>query len=81
MTNRIQENVSNGKFVSKFRLEAFRSVRGMSMVFSGIIGVASFNTDMVILKSHGAKIEISGKHLDITVFENNDMEGDRLWPW
>ena len=61
-------------FNSKFRMEATRCGKGVSLVFSGIIGVEELNSENVLLKSHGAKIEIKGKRLNITVFENNDIE-------
>ena len=62
------------KFSSKFRMEAARCPKGMTLIFSGIIAVEEFDSEKVFLKSHGSKIEINGKRLDITVFENNDME-------
>ena len=62
------------KFSSKFRMEAVRCPKGLSLIFSGIIAVEEFDTERIFLKSHGSKIEIDGKKLDITVFENNDME-------
>ena len=74
MTDKFEGKKETAVFNSKFRMEAFRHKRGMNLIFSGIIGVGRFEPETVLLKSHGAKVEIKGKRLDMTVFENNDIE-------
>ena len=56
MTNKFQDNISAGSFISKFRMEATRCPKGVSVIFSGIIGVENYSAETVALKSHGAKI-------------------------
>ena len=74
MTEKSVEKRLERRLDSKFRLEAQRSRGGMSLVFSGIIGVEGFTKEHVRMKSHGAVVELRGKKLEITVFENNDVE-------
>ena len=74
MTNKFFEGKEKTTVNSKFRMEAFRSNKGMTLVLSGIIGVGEFGSEAVLLKSHGAKIAIAGKRLNMNVFENNDIE-------
>ena len=59
---------------SAFRLEAARCRRGVSLVLSGIISVEEFNSETVLLKSHGTKVRLRGTGFDISVFENRDIE-------
>ncbi len=70
--NNLFEN--SGKLSSTFRLEAVRHGRGMSILLSGIVGVEGFNDTQIMLKSHGCRIEVMGKRLNLTVFENNSLE-------
>ena len=74
MTKKRENKILKPQFLSKFRMEAVRCPKGISLVFCGIIGVEEFDSSLVSLKSHGSKIKVSGKKLNMTVFENNDIE-------
>ena len=59
---------------TSFRLEAVRHRRGMSLMLSGIVCVSDFNDRCVSVKGHGGRVEIQGKRLELTVFENSSIE-------
>lgn len=59
---------------SLFKLEVERHRSGMSLQFSGIIGINDFSDSCIELKSHSGKIKISGKRLNVTLFENSNLE-------
>ncbi len=69
-----KENLKLTGEISRFRLEANRNARGMSILLSGIIGVSDFSDESIMLKSHGGRINVVGKKLFISVFENNNVE-------
>ena len=60
--------------LGKFHLEANRSVHGMSIMISGVIGVSSFTESEIILKSHSGRIRVEGRMLDIKVYESGTAE-------
>ena len=60
--------------ITGFHLEADRSARGMNITLSGIIGVSSFSSNEIILKSHSGRIKVDGRILDIIVYENGVAE-------
>ena len=57
-----------------FSLEASRAGRGISVALSGVIGISDYSETEIILKSHGGKIRISGQHLMISIYEDNNAE-------
>ena len=61
-------------FVSKFQLEARRSPHGMSVIVGGVVGIIDFSSENVLLKSHGGKIAVAGKHLSIALYEGGVVE-------
>ena len=64
----------NKKGLSSFHLEADRCSVGMCMVISGVVGISQLSDEIVSLKSHGGRLDISGKRLKICVFENSTVE-------
>lgn len=60
--------------VSKFHIEAERCVRGISLTVDGVIGIEDFSEEHVALKSHGGRVNVSGKRLKICVFESGAVE-------
>ncbi len=71
----VKSKFNTTKSVSTFfRLEAVRHRSGMSLLFSGIVGIDVFCDNEIVLKSHGCRISINGKRLNLTVFENNSLE-------
>ncbi len=60
--------------MSRFYLEARRSVRGMSVIIGGVIGISDFSAVSVLLKSHSGKIIVLGKYLYISVYEGGVVE-------
>lgn len=66
---------SGGAFaLSGFHLEADKTGRGMSLIFSGIIGIKDFSDSFIYLLSHGGRICVNGSKLFINVYENNTVE-------
>ncbi len=57
-----------------FHLEADRSRRGMSVFVSGIIGIGDFSNEQILLRSHGGRVNICGKRLDMVIYENQTVE-------
>ncbi|MBQ8302924.1 MAG: YabP/YqfC family sporulation protein [Clostridia bacterium] len=78
MTDKDRRNKRNSigipSGLSSFHLEANRSVKGMAIVLSGIIGVSDFSDQEVVLLSHSGRVFVKGKKLFINVFENNTVE-------
>lgn len=60
--------------VSKFHLEARRSLHGMSVIIGGVVGISDFSAESVLLKSHSGKIKLSGKYLYISIYEGGVVE-------
>lgn len=60
--------------ISKFRLEAERCSGGIQIRIAGIIGLNSFSNECVEINNHGCRVLINGKSLDVTLFENNQIE-------
>ena len=60
--------------VSSFRMEGERSSRGMCIRFSGIMGIDQFSENCIEIVNHNGRIKLQGKRLEITVFENNQVE-------
>lgn len=60
--------------VSSFRMEGERCSRGMRIRLAGILGISEFSEDYVAITNHGGRIGIKGKRLEITVFDNNQIE-------
>lgn len=67
-------NIKPLSLMSKFHIEARRSVHGMSLVIGGIIGISDFSSDMVILKGHSGKVTVVGNHLCISIYEGGTVE-------
>ena len=57
-----------------FHLEADRSGQGLTIMLSGIIGISDFSDSFIHLKGHGGRIEVIGKNLFISVYENCSVE-------
>ncbi len=64
----------NTSISSSFHLEADRSIRGMAIILSGIIGISDFSEEQIILNSHGGRILINGRGLFICVYEGGSVE-------
>ena len=63
-----------GDALSKFHIEAERCARGILLTVDGVIGIEDFSEEQVMLKSHGGRVEIFGKRLNICVFESGAVE-------
>lgn len=59
---------------SPFHIEADRSPAGLSVFVSGIIGITDFTDESVTLKTHSGRVCISGKRLNVCVYEGNTVE-------
>ena len=70
--NRARNTIAKG--LKSFHMEASRCASGMSMLLSGIIGVADFSQESILLLSHGGRIVIEGKGLSVCVFEHSSVE-------
>ena len=68
------EKINFGKPAREFFLEAARSPRGMIITIGGIVGINNYTDECVSLKSHGCKLNIAGKHLCVSIFENKNIE-------
>lgn len=67
----------NGRLLSSdFSIEAHRTGRGISLTVSGIVGISELTDTEVVLKSHRAKLSVTGKKLSLTVFEGRVVEID-----
>lgn len=55
-------------------LEAYRSSAGLTLFVSGVIGIGDFTQEYVLLRSHGGRVEISGKRMSVHVYENKTVE-------
>ncbi len=60
--------------LSSLRIEGERSSNGMSFVLSGIMDIAEYTNEKVLLKSHGGRIVINGKRLKISIYESSAVE-------
>ena len=76
MTEKSKEKISipTSFSATRFRLEAVRCRRGMSIIISGVISVSEFSSETISLKTHGQGLKILGQRLAIAVFENSDIE-------
>ena len=59
---------------SSFHIELNRSVRGISLLASGIIGISDFSEECAVLLSHGGRIIVVGRRLSISIYENKTVE-------
>jgi len=57
--------------LSSFHMEADRSVKGMTLFISGIIGISDFTDECIMLMSHGGRITVEGRSLQLCIYENN----------
>ena len=69
-----KQRLSVPSVVSRFHLEARRSVKGMSVIVGGVIGISDFSDETVLLKSHSGKIKVKGKYLSISIYEGGVIE-------
>lgn len=74
MINNSKTKEKNTTTSHTFHLEADRSRRGMSVFVSGIIGIGDFSDEEILLRSHGGRVSITGKRLDMVIYENQTVE-------
>ena len=74
MQGKEKKNATETAVIPSFHLEADRSGRGMSVFISGIISINDFSEELVSLKSHGARVVVSGKRIKVCVYENHTVE-------
>ena len=74
MTDKVKKRDKNFTASQSFHLEADKSRSGMSVSINGIIGIADFTDETVFLRSHGGKVIVSGKRLNVSVYENKTVE-------
>ena len=60
--------------LSSFHVEADRTNEGMCLVICGIIGISDFSDSFILLLSHGGRVSVTGKRLNISVFESGSVE-------
>ena len=60
--------------LTPFHLEMSRSVRGMTVIVNGVVGIGDLTSECVTLKSHGGRVTVTGKRLDICIFESHAVE-------
>ncbi len=71
----MKEKLINTKnTLSPFHIEADRSPAGLTVRVGGIIGIAEYSDELVLLKSHGGRLTLTGKRLSITVYEDKTVE-------
>lgn len=63
-----------GASISKFHIEADRTSKGMSILISGIVAISELTPEAVCLKSHSGRIDLDGKRMTLSVFENGTVE-------
>ena len=68
----IIRNYTNG--LSAFRMEGERCSKGICLRFAGIIGINQFSKEEIEINNHSGRILIFGKKLNVTVFENRQLE-------
>ena len=74
MTEKVKKQDKNFTASQSFHLEADKSRSGMSVSISGIIGIGDFTDETVFLRSHGGKVTVAGKRLNVSVYENKTVE-------
>lgn len=77
MTEKLKRGEKSGGVpspFSAFHIEVNRSVRGIAVLASGIIGISDFSEERAVLMSHGGRIIILGKRLSICIYENKTVE-------
>ena len=57
-----------------FYLSCERVAGGLSLLVGGIIAVSAHEEEYTELLSHTGRIRVSGKGLELTVFENKSIE-------
>ena len=57
-----------------FYLSCERVKGGLAVTVGGVIGVSDFTDERAELTSHTGRINVSGRGLSITVFENKSIE-------
>ena len=57
-----------------FHLEADRVMGGISVILNGIISICSLSSEGIQLKSHRGKIQLCGKEMSVSIFENHTVE-------
>lgn len=74
--NKAQKNAifKTSAVAPPFHIEISRTIKGITMVVSGIIGISELCGESVELLSHGGRITVKGKLLRIGVFEGNTVE-------
>ena len=60
--------------LTPFRLEMSRSVHGMTVIVNGVVGIGDLTRECVTLKSHSGRVTVSGKRLEICIFESHAVE-------
>ncbi len=72
--NRKETPIKDVRGVRSFHLEADRTLSGMSVILSGIIGISDFSDSLVYLQSHGGRIIVNGSGLLICVLDGGSVE-------
>lgn len=57
-----------------FGLEASRTIGGISITLSGVIGISDYSESEITLKSHGGKIILRGRRLMLSIYEDKTAE-------
>ena len=65
---------NRGLLSSDFSLEAVRRGRGISLTVSGVVAISELTDTNVVLKSHKARLLITGKSISLAVFEGRVVE-------
>lgn len=60
--------------LASFNIEIKKGKLGGVMVVTGIIGVAEFSEERVVLISHGGRLTVLGEGLGISTLENRTVE-------
>ena len=59
---------------SMFHVEIARSRHGIRAVVEGVLGIEEFTDERIEIKNHGGRVKISGKRLNLCVFEGRAVE-------
>ncbi len=77
MTLKIKKTTdpSDGKCKNtRFHIEATRTGKILNTVITGVISVAEFSENKILLLTHGGRMFISGTCLIMSIFENQTVE-------
>ena len=75
LKNPISEILERGEgLISDFSMTAMRTGRGICLSVTGVVAISQLTETEVVLKSHRAILNIYGKKLVLTVFENKTVE-------